>query len=629
VLAGCLPKDLEAFERSASTERAARHTLPEEGAMTTEDDGAADRFDLRRALAIARRRWRLTTACALAVAGAAFAFSVTQQKQYTASASLLLRDQGLTQALLPTAVTTMTVDPTREAETNIDLVSSPAVIGRVATAVHMTPAAVAADVKASAQGATNLVSVYATSADPRLAAILANTFAAQAIAVRRETDQAQVIQAQSVVQAQLNAMTAAELNGSDGQLLQSRNEELKLLAAGETGNTQLIHSASAPSTPSLPRTKRSVELGLLLGLLLGVGAAALAERLNRRVREPEEFREIFGLPVLTEIPEIRALKRKRSQVRLGPNERNAFRMLLARVRYTNPKPDSQIRSVLVTSAGTQEGKSMVAWHLAETAALAGDRRVLLVEADMRVPVIAARHGLRAAPGLRELLVERLELNSAIQTVPLSAGDDRVTQSAKAGTIRFKVRRGHTGKTSEDTAISGDNADTAVRHAWNELPHRSSAREPNVDVIVAGMPARDPSPLIESEMMVQLLGTLQGYYDLIVFDTVPALLVPDAMPLLTMVEGVLVVGRLGFTTRDQASMLRDELHRLNVHALGVIVNEVNAGSRRSYGHYPTAMSESATIRPFQPSALGLLPDADYVRHRHPFKSDGSAIPGRLT
>ena len=530
-----------------------------------DDHDASDRFDLGRVIAIGRRRWRLVVLCALAGAVAAFAFTARQQKQYTATASLLLRDAGLEQVILPTAVYSQTVDPTREAETNISLVSSPAVANRTASALHTTQETVAGEVAVSAVGATNLVSVNATDPNPHRAAALANGYAAEAIAFRRQTDQAQVIQTQRGVQSQLAAMTPAELASANGQLLESRDEALKALAAAATGNVQLIQAAGVPNAPSSPRTKRNVELGLLFGLLLGTAAAALAERLDRRVREPEELADIYGLPILARIPRLGVKRAGRHETvpALPKNDRRAFRMLLTRLRHAAGEP--VVPAVVVTSAAAREGKSTIAWHLAETAAVAGER-VLLVEADRRRALAAARHGLRTGPGLGDVLAGRSPVSEAIQGVPIH------------------VRRvaGLDTEPRTRTPLSPNGLSRRELENMGLAPgvrlHRVRPETARLDVMVSGMPMPDSASQVESGRMTRLLLTLAPDYDLVVFDSGSALLDPNVIPLMKMVRGALIVGRLGVTSRDEAAMFRDDLRLLNVPALGVIVNEAAPVSR---------------------------------------------------
>ena len=570
-----------------------------------DDHDASDRFDLERVMAIGRRRWRLVVLCAVAGAFAAFVFSAAQQKQYTATAWLLLRDDGLEQAILPTAVYTQTVDPTREAETNIHLVSSAAVANRTASALHTTSDTVTSEVAVGAEGATNLVSVNATDPDPRLAATLANTYAAEAIAFRQRTDQAQVIQTQRGAQSQLDAMTPAELASADGQLLESRNQALKALAATATGNIQLVQAAGVPSAPSSPRTKRNAALGLLFGLLLGMAAAALAERLDRRVREPHELADIYGLPILARIPRIRALRAGEDEdaPALQENERRAFRMLLTRLRLTTGEP--VIPAVVVTSAGAHEGKSTVAWHLAETAALTG-QRVLLVQADRMHALVTARHGLRAAPGLGDVLAERSPVNEAIQPVSLD-GRRMAALSDERATTRMSVN-GHSNREL-----------MTVRQARGRRRQPSGPEARRVDVMVGGRPVQDPTSLIESDRMTELLLTMAQNYDFIVFDSGSALLDHDAISLMKTVGGALVVGRLGVTSRDEAEVFRDDIRLLNVPLLGVVVNEAEPSfrSRSVLSNWSAAFNLAAprsrhTERP--PTCQG------YTKRGHPCRAN---------
>jgi capsular exopolysaccharide synthesis family protein len=277
-----------------------------------------------------------------------------------------------------------------------------------------------------------------------------------------------------------------------------------------------------------------VALGALLGLLLGLALTMLAERWSRRVRTSDEFGEIHGLPVLAEVPESRALNHRNRGAGLSGEEREAFRMLLGRVRYSTEGGD--VRSVVVTSAGAGEGKSTVAWRLAETAALPGSARVVLVEADMREPVLAARQRLRVNPGLADILEGHARVAEAVQTLDLAGG------------------------------VNG------------------SRRPASMDVIVGGLPPADPAALIESGRMRTLLLGLTKTYDLVVLDAVPALLAADAMPLMSNVGGVLIVSRLGLTTRDQATMLRDELRTLRAPLIGVIANGVKHRSGQRPGYY---------------------------------------------
>jgi tyrosine-protein kinase len=490
-----------------------------------------DGFDIRRVLMIVRRRWWLMLLCTVAVTGAAYAFTKSTQKQYTASASLLLQQTNLDQVLLSQPLSQPTVDPTREAATNVAEVSSSQVADMTAAALHIPETKIANELTVSAAGQTDVVSISATDPSPRVAANLVNTYAQQAIIFRRQADRAQVLQVQRAVQAQLDAMSPVASSGASGKYLRQRNSELQYLADAQTGNAQILNAAKPPTTPSIPKTKRNLILGLLFGLVLGIGAAVGAERISRRVRISGELADIHGLPVLVDVPSSHGL----SSSSTGPPEesdREPFRMLLAKLRYSNP--GTNLRSILITSAGAGEGKSTIAWHLAAAAAVGSSQRVLLIETDLRRPVLAERHGLRAEPGLADILTQQGSMDDVIQTV-------------------------------------------TVEHDGN-----GAGPSKTIDVLVGGAATRQASSLIDSESMTQILLGVSKVYDLIVIDS-PPLLMSDAVPLLSKVSGVLIVSRVGVTTRDEAAMLRDQLRALHAPALGVVANGVKAGLGQ-YGYY---------------------------------------------
>jgi capsular exopolysaccharide synthesis family protein len=178
---------------------------------------------------------------------------------------------------------------------------------------------------------------------------------------------------------------------------------------------------------------------------------------------------------------------------------------------------------LVTSARPGEGKTTIAWHLAEAAAQ--NAKVALVEADMRNPVIAERQRLPSAPGLAEHLTQQVRLADIIK--------------------------------KSDSGF---------------------------DVIVAGTVPPNPSELMESQAMRIVFAALNKQYDFIVVDTPATAVVSDAFPLVTQVSGVIVVCRLDGTTRDSAAGLREQLDRLGAPLLGVVANRVKRRPWRRYGEY---------------------------------------------
>jgi succinoglycan biosynthesis transport protein ExoP len=497
-----------------------------------------------RVFLVLRRRIGVIVLCVLVAAGAAFGLSELQQKKYTASASLLFRNPGYAEDLFGTTVATQPTDPTREAATNEKLVGLK-IVGRLAAQRldGLSPEDVSEMVSVSAEGESEVVSVSATSSDPAQAQLVANTFARQFISFRAAADKSKLLQAKQLAEQTYRGLSPEEKSGVRGQALSRGAEKLGILASLQTGNAELVQPAGIPTSPSSPKPLRNTILGAILGLLLGIALAFVFERLNRRLRTPEEAGEAFDLPVIGSIPESDAIDSANAAT-AGLNlpfiEDEAFRMLRASLRYFSV--DSTIRSVLVTSSVSGAGKSTVTWNLARVSA--HTTKTIVVETDLRNPALARQHGLRPAPGLAEVLTQQVDLQDAIQSVTVSIG---------AGEERRQL-----------------------------------------DVITSGALPPNPADLIESQAMSEVLDRLAAEYDLVAIDTPPLGVVSDAFPLLEKVDGVVVVARMGQTTREEATNLIEQLRRLKTPLLGVIANATKRRKRQdNYGYYASGPSENGT------------------------------------
>jgi capsular exopolysaccharide synthesis family protein len=355
-----------------------------------------------------------------------------------------------------------------------------------------------------------------------------NTFAEQYIAFRRDADRSKIREAEQLVQRQLDALTPEEINGARGRSIRERAEQLQILASLQTGNAELAQQARIPRSPSSPDTVRNVFVGLILGVLLGVALAFVLDRLDRRVRDPKDLEDLFERPVLASIPDSRVLARggPANDENLPTGEQEAFRMLRANLRYFSV--DRPVKSVLITSSAPGDGKSTVAWNLSLAAAGTG-AQVLLVETDLRHPSLgrSANH-LALQPGLSTVLSGQASLAEAIQSVDVPGPGERT-----------------------------------------------------LDVVAAGPIPPNPVDLIESERMRTLIREAEDRYDLVVLDTPPTSVVSDAIPLLREVSGVIVVARLGKSTRDSLIHLKNQLENLGATTLGVVVNAFQA--QRGYGY----------------------------------------------
>lgn len=480
--------------------------------------------DIESVLRVIRDRWVLIVACVVVLGGIALIVSERAEKQYTATAKLLFRDPGFDQNLFGATVFPGSTDPERAAATNQQTVGLTETYLRAAAQLPgVSLSELKNSVKAVADGNSDFVSIEATTASPTLSTRLANTVARSFVGWRRQNDISRIGSAEKMLGRQLNS---PGVNGTQAEAIERNIERLKLLSSVQTGNVEFAQRASVPSAPSSPNIRLNVLFGLGLGLLLGLSLAFLRARVDRRLRDEGDIEEVTELPILGGIARTKGTE---PQITDG-TMRDTFIALRSRLRYFNV--DRDITTIIVTSAAMGEGKTTVSMNLAAAAASLGER-VILVEADFRKPVIAERLETPPAPGLSETLtggVSRAQVISSI-TVPIGFGE---------------------------------NAD------------------PSFDVIPAGGAPPNPQQLLESKGMTALLDELAAQYDLVVIDTPPVLQVPDAMPLMRRVDGVVVVCRSEISTRHQLEVVLEEIDELNGNVLGIAFNGVKR-SRNAYGY----------------------------------------------
>ena len=511
---------------------------------------------------VLRRRALIIVATVLLCGGAAGLFAYANRDTYQSTAKLLFR-QTIGPETTALGLQPAYADADNLAQNDAQLVGSRRVAVETARELRtlgsdVTAEDVDSDVTVTGKKDSEVVDVVADASSPRRAALLANVYSRTASRLIRRDDRAQTLRALRSVRAQLaqererQANLSQSLRDPQGTArLSSHAERLQTIADAGLGSPRIIQPGYVPTSES-GSPVQTIVLGSLFGLLLGVGLALLREQVDRRLHRAEEVSAAFDAPVLTTVPRNRALKRHRRFGDLPPEVAEAFRMLQMNLRYSESEP---VRSALVTSARSREGKTTVAWNLASAATSSG-LAVALVEADMRRPSIAERYDLKAEPGLAEVLAGEIAVAEALQAVPLSADPKR---------------NGYT------------------RH---------------LDVLVAGKRPPDPWALMQSPAMARLLEVLKQHNDLVVLDTPPIPHVADAISLLRRVDGVLVTASVNSTRGPEARQLRDQLQTLDARILGVVANGGSAASGYAYAPaVPQQPSQSAggDGRPETPTA----------------------------
>jgi succinoglycan biosynthesis transport protein ExoP len=484
-----------------------------------------------------RRRVLILVAAIAVGAAAAYYISDHQSDKYSASAKLLL--QGAPSNTPGAGFSAPLPDSAPDRE---DLVLGGDVLKRVdrklAKRVGQAEAnTLTSDLEAISGQDSDVVTITATASRPKLAALAANLLAGENIQFRRQTVIAKVRRSERAVERQL-----AQTGGRSPEQIQTANtlrgqlNGLRANASTADGDAVIVKRAEAPTSPSSPKPKRNALIGAFAGLLVGLALALVLEQLDRRVRHSKDLEDAFGLPVLANVPKSRALagKNGRALDQLPAHEKEAFQMLRANLHYLNT--DRELRSVVVTSPGVGDGKSTIALNLAKADAAIG-KKVLLVEADVRRPRLAQELGLSVSHGLSNFLADReVSLTDVVHRVPV---------------VQRTNGRGST---------------------------------LTMDVVVVGRVPDNPSELIDSERMRELMREAEEDYDLVVFDTPPAGMVADAIPLMSEATAVVVVSRVGRITSGEANSLREQLERIDAPAFGLVANFVRGPDSKGYGYY---------------------------------------------
>jgi len=322
---------------------------------------------------------------------------------------------------------------------------------------------------------------------------------------------------------------------------EARLREAQVEGALSTGRAQTVTPATTPTTPVRPDPVSDGITALGAGLLLGVALAFLFEYLDDSIKTKEVLERVTGpeIPVLGLIPPIPQWdNRRRVEVASLLSSRSpageAYRSLRTSVQYKGLK--EPLTSLLVTSPGLKEGKSTTVANLAVVLAHAG-ARVVMVDCDLRRPRLHNYFALPNEVGFTSVMIGDSSLSAALQPV--------------SGVERLQL-------------------------------------------LSSGPVPANPSELLASERLSDVLGSLNADGTVVLIDSPPLLPVTDASVLAGSVDATLLVVSAGMSTKKQVQRAVELLHRVDAPVFGAVLNRVSGEDLPVYTPKVTAMEATGGI-----------------------------------
>jgi len=342
---------------------------------------------------------------------------------------------------------------------------------------------------------------------------------------------------------------SAKLDEKITLMMTEKYEESRITEVGHLGNVKIIDPAKKPGDPIKPKKRVNLMLGMIVGLGLGIGITFLLEYFDNSVRSIEDI-ERLKIPFLGSIP---LIKIEQAVTKFGKNGKSklgkynhddsvltsrlithfapkspiseAYRSLRTSIQFSHA--DRQLKTILVTSPGPQEGKSTTIANLAITMSQMGSK-VLLVDTDLRRPILHSIFGISRSKGISNYLVGKIPLEEAIFNTNIE----------------------------------------------------------NLYIMPSGTLPPNPSELLASTAMKECIETLESKFDILLFDSPPIIAVTDASVLGSKVDGVILVVKAGQTDKYAVDRSFNVLKKVcGNKILGALLNVVNIeGTYGSYYYY---------------------------------------------
>ena len=499
-----------------------------------------------------RRLWVVAVAVVVVVVPAV-ALSALQNPVYEAEGRVLLRTTPAPSIF--DSSTLSVLNPDRFVQNEIAVMQGAAVAEQVRTDLGL--AAEPTPVTGTAIGTNDVIAVTVRSGDPVVAARLVNGYIDAYITTKRNQAVDSLVAAGTVLQSKvtdfqnkiealdtaINASTTDDDSASVAQrsllvgqqaLFTQRIQQIQVDAALSGGGAQVVRPATEPIDPVEPTPVRTAALALVIGLLLGLAAALAVDHLDDAITSPDDLDRLETPPPVLAMVPVQARTDHGPVAVSNPTAPvvEAFRTLRTNVNFFGV--ERAVRVIEVTSSLAGEGKTTTASNLAVVLAQAGNE-VVLVDADLRNPAVAALFGLTGRSGLTD-------------------------------------------------ALMGEALHTTFQEAIAHLT-----------IITAGPPPPNPSEILSGDRLAKLFDELRTRFDYVIVDSAPVLPVSDSVALSRHVDGVLVVVECGRVSVGQLRQTLTSLSQVAAPVLGIVLNQVS-GKAAGYGTaYEYRSRGSRTLR----------------------------------
>jgi len=359
----------------------------------------------------------------------------------------------------------------------------------------------------------------------------------------------------------------SDVNKKIYAMLRQKLEEVRIAEAEKVPDVSIVDPALLPTTPVNAQSKITVFAGSILGFVVGMVLAFVAESLDTSMGTIEDVESTLGISVLGVVPSvisdedesdsfIKKIKKRFMFRNKKSEEETHYIRLISHYKPTSPVAESfrsiktnimvsKLRkTIVVTSAGPQEGKTTIIVNLGIVFAQEGFR-TLLISSDLRRPAIAESFGINKKPGLSDIIRGTVRLEDALQ-----------------GTA--------------DIMLGSVNLDNVVRHPG--LDH--------IKIIPAGYSSLNPADILQSKEFEALIKRVRGEFDIVLMDTPPVLPVADVSILAPKVDGIILCYEIGRTSRTALVRAKVQLESVGAKVLGVVLNHTKPQSEalEAYPYY---------------------------------------------